>query len=332
MTDPGTPTGTGSLRDPATPPQAIRSMVPFATLPDGSRACYPLITIEGARPGPTAVLTGGIHGDEFEGPGALWALADSITPEQLAGRLLIVPIANLAAFAGFSRTSPIDGQNLARIFPGDPEGTLSHRLAHALFHDVVLRADLLVDCHSGGARLSFAPAAGFYAAGDGIAPEAAAASLHLARTMGLDHMWRLPPRAGVLSFEAARRGIAVTGGEIGGRGGLIAAEAELYRHGILRILVDRGMLAPRPLPPAPRHETFLEGDWALAPVGGFIDSHVVPGQPVAEGELLATIRSPLGQTLARMVAGHHGRILGVRHACAIQPGEWATCVVREVPT
>ena len=308
---------------------AARVMVTFANSPDGAAATYPLIVVAGARPGPTAVFTGGIHGDEFEGPSALLRLADSLEPRALAGRVLIVPVAHGAAFAAGSRTSPIDGQNLARLFPGDAGGTVSFRLAHDLFERVVARADFLVDCHSGGIRLAFLPVAGFYGAAPAIAAEAAAGSLALARDMGLPHLWRLPWRAGVLSCEAMCRGIPAAGCEIGGRGGLLAADSDLYLQGLRRILARRGMLAAADLAEPPAYRTCLDGDWALAPVAGFIDNHVALGDRVAAGTLLATIASPLGTRLARLEAADDGIVMGVRHLRSIQVGEWATCVVAE---
>ena len=49
------------------------------------------------------------------------------------------------------------------------------------------------------------------------------------------------------------------------------------------------------------------------------------------GAPLATIRDPFGEVLAAMEAPHDGFVMGARHLCTVQPGEWATCVVREVP-
>lgn len=310
---------------------ATRMKVPFATTAEGTQSAFPLIVIEGAQPGPVVACTGGIHGDEYEGPEALWQLAGRLDPARLRGRVLIVPIANLAAFAAGTRTSPIDGLNLARIFPGDAQGTHSQRLAHALFETVVVGSDVLVDCHSGGVRLAFIPVAGFYGAEEGISPALAARSLALAQAMGLPHLWRLPGRAGVLSYEAMRRGVAATGGEIGGRGGLLDADAEGYLRGILRILAQQGMIDDPGLPPPPHHARFLLGDWALAPVGGFIDNHVELGQSVRQGYKLATIRDALGEAVADMRAECDGLVMGVRHLRGIQPGEWATCAVAEEP-
>lgn len=135
--------------------------VPYALGPDGIESWFPLSVVRGRQDGPTLAVTAGIHGDEYEGPRAVHDLLAEIEPAALRGTLLAVPIAHLAAFVAAMRTSPIDGVNLARVFPGDPAGTVTARLADRLFHEVVADADLLVDLHSGGVRLAFAGVAGF---------------------------------------------------------------------------------------------------------------------------------------------------------------------------
>jgi predicted deacylase len=306
-------------------------MVPFAVRADGSTAHYPLIVVSGKKDGPTAVITGGVHGDEYEGPAALFDLVKLVDPMELAGRILIVPFANLAAFGAGMRTSPIDLQNLARIFPGDSSGTLSYRLADHLFNYIIMEGGFLIDCHSGGARLAFLDVAGFYGEDQAIPLALANASLMLARQAGLSQIWKLPPRAGVLSYEAAKRGIPATGIEIGGRGGLLPQDREKYVDAFQRILSEQNMLPAALLPPAPSHDHYLEGDWELAPAGGFIETHVDLGERVDEGHLLAIIYSPLGEVRVELKAKHAGLVMATRHMCSIEPGEWATCVVTERP-
>jgi predicted deacylase len=308
-----------------------RALVPFATLPDGGLATFPLIVIAGVRPGPTAAVIGGVHGDEYEGPAALLSLPDAVAPQALAGRLLIVPVANLAAFASGTRTSPVDQQNLARIFPGDPSGTLSYRLAHALFTRVVATADFVVDCHSGGVRLAFLDVAGFYGPDDHVSAALSKRSLELAKDLGLSRLWRLPARAGVLSYEAMRRGIPATGAEIGGRGGCLEADWRAYAMGIRHILARHGMIEENTPTPGRNYNTCLVGDWALAPVGGWIDNHVALGATVEAGALLATLRSPLGRVITEMRASQRSIIMGIRHLPSISAGEWATCSLEERP-
>jgi predicted deacylase len=317
--------------DPAdVPPGTVaRVLVAFAPSPDVSAASFPLIVIAGRRQGPTLMCVGGIHGDEFEGPSALWRLARWLAPDTLTGQVWIVPVANTAAFAAGLRTSPVDRQNLARIFPGDANGTLSFRLAHALFA-LVRRADMLVDCHSGGVCLAFLPVAGFYGADPAFPSGVASRSLQLAKSMGLPHLWRLPPRAGVLSFEAMRCGVAATGGEVGGRGGLLHEDGDHYLHGIRRLLAAERMIEAAASFPVKTYETCFEGDWEPAPAAGFIENHVGLGDRVAAGTRLASIHSPLGETVAELAAGIDGVVMGVRHLRSIHVGEWATCLVREV--
>jgi predicted deacylase len=309
-----------------TPGSCSRRMVRFATAADGSPQCFPLIVVAGAAPGPTAVFIAGIHGDEYEGPLALWQLAEALDPGRLAGRVLIVPIANGAAFAAGTRTSPADGENLARIFPGRADGTLSHRLADALMRHVVRGADFLVDSHSGGVRLAFAPVAGFYEGGD-VAGETARASLDLARAMGLRFLWRLPPVPGVLSYEAARRGIPVCGAEIGGRGHARAEDVADYLGAYLSVLAAKGMIdVAHRRPPT---SACLDGDWQTTPEGGLLQTVVALGAEVAAGELVARLRHPLGDIIRDFTAPFDGRVMAVRHLNSVQPGDLATCVVRE---
>lgn len=315
----------------ARPGTKRRLSVVFARHPDGTPASFPLVRIVGVRPGKTAVLVAGIHGDEYEGPAALWQLADAIDPSALTGEVRIVPVANGAAFSAASRTSPVDDANLARIFPGDPAGTLSYRLADALMRHIVGDADLLVDSHSGGSRLAFAPVAGFYAADAalGITPEAADRSLALAKSMRLPSLWRLPATAGVLSCEAARRGIAVTGCEIGGRGGCLDADVALYLAGYRSVLATAGMLPGTG--EATNYEHYLEGDWIRSDGAGFLDIHASLGSRVAAGETIATLRSVLGEVQRSFRATEAGFVMAVRHLRTLAMGDLATCVVREVP-
>jgi len=75
--------------------------------------------------GPTALLTGANHGDEYEGPVALFDLAQRLKAEDMTGRVIIVPAMNYPAFRAGTRTSPIDRGNLNRSFPGRPDGTVT---------------------------------------------------------------------------------------------------------------------------------------------------------------------------------------------------------------
>ena len=101
-------------------------------------------------PGPTVVMTGGNHGDEYEGPVCLLKAAKEIEPSQVKGRIIILPCLNFPAIQGGSRTSPIDKGNLNRIFPGRPDGTVTERIADYIQRYILPMADYVLDFHSGG--------------------------------------------------------------------------------------------------------------------------------------------------------------------------------------
>src|SRR3546814_19497537 len=86
------------------------------------------ITVVRRGIGPTVLLTGGNHGDEYEGPVALVKLANSLKPRNVTGCIIIIPFLNYPAFRAGRRTSPLDHGNLHRTFPGSPDRTEERRV------------------------------------------------------------------------------------------------------------------------------------------------------------------------------------------------------------
>jgi len=304
-----------------------RRMVRYALQADGADLAFPLITAEGDRPGPTGLFTGGIHGDEYEGPLALLRLAETLAAVPLSGRVLIVPFANGPALNAGRRVSPLDGINLARIFPGTEGDSASYRLARAIFA-LLDEADFLFDSHSGGVELAFLPVAGFYAPGGAVGPEAAAASLALARATGLADLWCLPPLPGVLSFEAARRGLPATGCEIGGRGHARPEDVATYHAAYLHVLASRGMVEQAP-PPAPRR--IFEGNWVRSPVAGILQQAAPAGTVLAPGDAIARVLGPTGEVRHAFRADAAGLVMAERNLCSLAVGDLAVCPVRVSP-
>src|SRR6185312_4004859 len=107
--------------------------------------------------GQTALLSGGNHGDEYEGPLALYDLARALDPKDVSGTVIIVPALNYPAFRAGTRTSPIDKGNMNRAFPGRPDGTVTEKIADYFQRELLPRADLVLDFHSGGRTLDFVP-------------------------------------------------------------------------------------------------------------------------------------------------------------------------------
>src|SRR5262249_11258914 len=124
--------------------------LPVTTRADGSRIELPVLALRGASGGKTLLVTAGVHGDEFEGMAALRQVFEALEPARLSGTFVAVPIANPPAFEAGLRTNADDRQDMARVFPGDPAGTVTEQLAHALTQHFIRHADLFCDLHSAG--------------------------------------------------------------------------------------------------------------------------------------------------------------------------------------
>jgi len=108
------------------------------------------LVIGGHKAGPLLVVSGGVHGDEYEGPLTVMRLFQELQPADLAGTFVGVTVANAPAFEAGTRVSPMDGKNLARVFPGDPKGSVTQQIAYWMAERLIGKADFYADLHSSG--------------------------------------------------------------------------------------------------------------------------------------------------------------------------------------
>lgn len=266
----------------------------FLTLPHSRNdsawgaVLIPLCVVVGG-PGPTALLTGGNHGDEYEGPIALHALAAEVRPEEVSGRLIIIPAMNLPAFRAGTRVSPIDGINLNRAFPGDPRGTVTQKIADYFQRGLVPMADLVVDFHSGGKTLDFLPLACAHERDD---PDQEAACLAAVRAFNAPYtlMLREIDAVGMYDTAVESQGKVFVTTELGGGGTTTARSVGIARRGLRNVLIHAGLLAGAP-EVAAGILLRMPGDdcYHIAPAAGLVEPAVDLGEVVGQGDLLARI-------------------------------------------
>jgi predicted deacylase len=274
----------------------------------------------GASLHPLALITAGVHGDEYEGPAAVQEFSRLVDPHALRGSAIAIPVANPMAFAAGRRTSPCDGVNLARTFPGDPSGSPTERLAAWLFDTFVREAGFLIDLHSGGVEYVIAPLAGFYGA-----PAPDNATFVAAAHFGLPYLWQLPETSGVLSCEAHKLGIVSIGNEYLGAGQLSEEGLSSYVEGISRCLELWAIAAAEYRSP-PQPHTVFAGDWQLSGTAGIFRARCSPGDSVKCGGMLAEITDLRGAVVERIVSERAGTVLGLRSKAFIGEGNWAVLI------
>ncbi len=141
----------------------------FLSVPekDGVSTFVPVTIIHGSQKGKVLALVAGVHGYEYPPILALYRLKKKIDPRSLSGTLILVHIANIPAFQKrIIYYNPFDWKNLNRVFPGDPEGTVSQRIAYVLTEEVIKKCDFLIDLHCGDGNEALIPYSYWMVSGD----------------------------------------------------------------------------------------------------------------------------------------------------------------------
>lgn len=306
----------------ALPPVAKRRIVLQAGDLSQAPAQIDLTVVRGSGEGKTLLALAGIHGDEYEGPFALWRLIERLRPEEMSGTTIILPVANWEAFRAGRRCTPTDSANLNRCFPGDPAGSFTEVLAHDIFEHLVRVSDMIIDLHSGGSISSFSPTVCYRKHS-----ASSASSLTACRSFGLKIIWSLPATHGVMTNEAAGIGKIAIGAEYGGEARLDPVGVDAYIYGVLHCLQFLGNL-PGKLH-TDDHIPIVEGDFLTAHTEfGTLDLEVHPGDAIRAGQVLARIKDFKGNPPEELVAREDGLVLGIRPRPVIRRGDWAVCPVR----
>ena len=122
--------------------------LPIARLMSGIPVTLPLLVLHGREEGPTAWISAAVHGDELCGVEIIRRVLDTLDPQTMSGTVLAVPVVNVHGFNTGDRYLP-DRRDLNRSFPGSPRGSLAARIAHLLMTEVVGRATVGIDLHTG---------------------------------------------------------------------------------------------------------------------------------------------------------------------------------------
>lgn len=278
----------------------------------GGSISMPVIWVRGAKPGPTLVCTAGVHGDEYEGVQTLLEVCSSLDAESMSGDLLAVPVVNPPAFWAGTRTSPLDGENLARVFPGSPQGAPSETLAWNLDQFFLSRASFYLDLHSGGMRYEMPSLVGYDASDE--------RSRAAAEAFGSAVLWAHPNTPPGRTVSAAKaRGIPYLYTEARGAGRVHPSDLRLFRRGITNLLRHLSILPGEPEKTACQWHLFGDGDidgGVHAYERGFLIPKVEILQQVREGDPLGVLTDLLGRNIETYRSPIDG-VVALIHSCPL---------------
>ena len=239
--------------------------------------------------GPTVLLTGGNHGDEYHGPLALTKLVHELDVAAVSGRVIVVPYMNLPAFRSASRNSPVDGANLNRVFPGSPTGTVTEKIADYLTRVLLPMADAVLDIHDGGKTLEFVPMAASHVMDDKAAE---ARNWQAALAFGAPFVTKLVEldMLGMWDAVVEDSGTPFLSTEISGGGTTRPASMAITERGVHNVLQHWGVLRGEAQPdPSTVLEIPETGAYVISEDEGLLEWLIELGDAVTTDMVIARI-------------------------------------------
>lgn len=286
--------------------------LPIADLYTGTSLSMPVQVICGRKKGPVLVVSAAIHGDELNGVEVIRRLLKRKGMNSIRGTLIAVPIVNVHGFLNQSRYLP-DRRDLNRSFPGSAKGSIASRTANTFLKEIISKADVGVDLHTGAINRSNLPQI--------------RAKLDDAKTRELAGVFGVPVivnsnlRDGSLRDCAAGLGVPMLVYEAGEalRFDEICIRAGI--QGLDRIMRHMGMLPPAKNPKVINSVVADSTSWVRAPGSGIVSRKVNLGARVSEGQRIALVGDPLADDEYEVIAPFDGIVIGRSNLPLAHEGE-----------
>jgi N-alpha-acetyl-L-2,4-diaminobutyrate deacetylase len=269
--------------------------------------------------GPTVVVSGGNHGDEYEGQIALLRLINELQLDQVHGRLIVIPIISKQASQANTRMWP-SGVNFNRSFPGSPDGPPNEQLADYFTRVLFPMSDVVIDIHSGGRGGWFIPCSHMHVVDDPAQRKAMLEGM-LAWNSDFHFLYVDVNGSGLLPVEAESQGKVVITTELGGGGRVPEPVHRLAWSGLHNVLRHVGLLegdvvtrASLGLPEAVIIDGRDPTNYVIAEEAGLFEGLKEPGETVSSGEPVGRLWFPdqLGRDPLEIVAPLDGIVAAVR--------------------
>jgi uncharacterized protein len=295
--------------------------VSVGELADGvTQLQVPIVVINGRADGPVVYLHAGSHGQEtIYSVEMLRRLRAELEPAGLKGAVIAVPLANLLAHQFATRVAPHyaarEGVPFAgdihKLWPGDAKGSMTQRIVHFLWTEIVRQADCAIDLHAVGEP--GIPFTFMYRGGkrDAAGTPAWEKTLDMARAFGVT-MVTTAPNPLTLAGACLDIGKPALMIEMTRSRMLDDATVATALLGIRNVLVQLGMVEGTV--EAQRDIVVVPGVHATMPTiraehGGFIRFEVECGKFVPAGTVIARTRDILGQEVEAIAMPADGYVM-----------------------
>jgi hypothetical protein len=293
---------------------------------DGSLIEMPFAIIKGAREGPKMWVQGTLHGDEYAGSETVRRIINDLTPKELSGTVIAVPVVSTTAFSAHMRHSFIDNKDLDFSFTNNPSGTFTERFACLLLNEItstLTDQDFMFDLHGSPGGTLMQPWVAYHATGDNAEEKSRAA----AEASNVRVVYKITPvkewteqigESTTLADEYLPTSFAmqmlkrVKAGRLvieSGSDVLMGNDVDVQYAGVLNVMKQVGMLEDSPTQP-PENRVYISNTRrAMAKNRGFWRPLISPGKDVSKGQLLALVTDEYGRKAEDITAPADGILL-----------------------
>ena len=294
----------------------------------------PVTVATGAENGPTLVVTAAVHGSEVIGTMIVSRFFKSLDPECLKGTCIGIPVMNMSAFEAESRMSALDQFNLGALFPGDPDGSISSRIAYKFWTQIARRTDCLVDLH--GQDHFWQPTSsvvmGKPQPEGNVPPAIYQRCLQAARAFGVKHVWRTDHPRNIAEALINEKGVPAIRAEFGGVVDFraIGKYVSLGVQGLTNVMKWMKMKEGSMVEPDFK-TCVLDEDAVFSSLGGLWSTEAEVGDKVDGGTLVGTIADPFtGDVLQEVRAPFSGLVTMLWASPLIKPAALALGIGKPV--
>lgn len=282
----------------------------IARLPTYTNIDLPVRVIRAEKPGPTVLLTGGLHGDEINGIEIVRRLLINDRLKLISGSVIAIPLMNIYGFIQNVRGVP-DGKDINRSFPGSKTGSLAKLLAYTIMNEIIPKIDVGIDFHTGGnSRANFSQIRSVLDMDTNLELAKAFAPPVIVHSSLIDKSFRKAAfRKGkhILVYET---GESLRFDENGIQEGL---------NGTLRLLKHLGMVQEAPEPN--QFDIYNKSQWIRASFAGLYHTNVKLGETIKRNKVLGTITDPFGNETKKLKSRYEGRIIGINNCPVVHKGD-----------
>jgi predicted deacylase len=306
-----------------------------------SDVLVPVYIINGAKPGPTLCVVAGVHPDEWQGMEAAVRVYNRVDPKKLSGTVISCPYQNLPGFQGNANigdhgigrpnlgSNPLDGTNLSKGYPGNDQGTISERIAHVIYNQLVLKADYVMDLHAGDTWEKIVPMSWYWTVGNEKVDKVSEA---MARAYPTDFIVSSQAKTdGSLGIrDCLKKGIPYVLSESGSVGLLEESTVNFHFTGVLNVMKHFRMLQGN-LEGVPNAQRIFEEVLSInATHGGFYTCEVEAGQNISKGQVVAEVKTIFGEPLEKLESPVDGSVFFYRTWPPVMSGDLLLRIVYRI--